>query len=116
MTKLLNIDTIAPLAEKEIILNGKKYAVKETSVQLFLEIVEFEKQNANIETVQEQIEAMIALIRKFIPDIPEEVLLQATVAQLGTIVRFIRNDIDEEPTENEKVEAEAKEGTTEAGK
>lgn len=116
MTKLLNIDTIAPLVKKEIILNRKKYAVKATSVQLFLEIAEFEKQTANIDTVQEQIGAMIALIRKFIPDISEEVLLQASAVQLGTIIRFIRNDADEESTEDEKVEAEVKEGTTEAGK
>lgn len=112
MTKLLNIDTIAPLADREIVLNGEHYKVKETSVQLFLEVAEFEKKNANIDSLQGQVQAMIDLIKKFIPDLPEEVLMRATLDQLGLMVRFIRNDVDDdELNENPvpKTEGEAEE-------
>lgn len=118
MTKLLNIDTIAPLENRSITLNGKTYKVSETTVKLFLEIAEFEKQNANVETLQDQIKAMTTLISKFIPDLPEEVLMEATIEQLGTIVRFIRNDIPDEELEGsaKPQESSATEETTAEGK
>lgn len=114
MTKLLNIDTIAPLENRSITLNGKTYKVSETTVKLFLEIAEFEKQNANVETLQDQIKAMTTLISKFIPDLPEEVLMGATIEQLGTIVRFIRNDIPDEELEGSVKPQESSEATEEA--
>ena len=117
MTKLLNIDTIAPLENRSITLNGKTYKVSETTVKLFLEIAEFEKQNANVETLQDQIKAMTTLISKFIPDLPEEVLMEATIEQLGTIVRFIRDIPDEELEGSAKPqESSATEEATAEGK
>ena len=95
-------------------MNGKTYKVSETTVKLFLEIAEFEKQNANVETLQDQIKTMTNLISKFVPDLPEEVLMGATIEQLGMIVRFIRNDIPEEELEGSVKEKEPSETTEEA--
>lgn len=99
-TKLLNIDKVAPKQERKIILNDKEYAVKDMTVEMFLELAEFEKKNAQTENLADTVRLMIEFTKKFVPDLEEEVLYAATSEQLAAIVNFIRNNVPDEETES----------------
>lgn len=111
MTKLLNIDTIAPKETREIILGGEHYQLNVTSVENFLEIAKFEKKLSENQELEGQIKLIVDLINQFIPKLSKEQLMSLDVRQLRLIVEFIKDEIPEEMLEG--YEPPKEEGTEE---
>lgn len=113
MTKILNIDTIAPKDSRQIVLNGVTYDLNVTTVENFLEIAKFEETIKASKSVNEQIELFVHLIGKFIPNLEASVLMKADLRQLQLIIDFIRDEIPEEMFEGYKAPEHAEETSEE---
>lgn len=95
MAKVLNIDSIQKPVSRELSLGGTKYAVKDMTVENFIETTKHsEELSAKKAGAREQLEATISMICRFIPDLPKELLQPLSLEQLGTIVAFVQGDFD----------------------
>lgn len=97
MAKLLNLDEIAPKAEKVIVLKGKEHEMKPVSVGDFIRLTQEVEDMAGKEIkVSEQFKYFIKTVMDSFPTIEEEVLTGLTLEKLRVIVDFIRAEAEEE--------------------
>lgn len=93
--KTLNLDALSTV-KRTITIGGQSYDVVEMTVENFIETSKAADRMSNRETsMQEQVEAAIAMIQRSIPGCPTQVLHTMTLDQLGLIGRFIRGEMDE---------------------
>ena len=93
--KTLNIDALAK-ANRTLTLKGITYDVPEMSVENFIETSRAQEALGENPTIAQQIEEGVALIRRFVPDVPEAVLRKLPLESLTTIINFVRGDLDDE--------------------
>lgn len=112
MTKILNIDALAA-EEREIQLKGRTYKVEEMSVQNFIETTK------SAETIlgrplSEQVEESVKMIKRSIPEVPEEELRAVPLRNLQAIIAFIRGEDPASPPEGAQEEQPAAKKTSRA--
>lgn len=106
MTKLLNIDSVRPKIDRELILDGVKYKVAIVDVELFFDIVKLQEEMAEQKSASAQVEIMIDFILKFIPGLTRETLMKTRIDQLQLITDFIRDEVPDEMLENSEAKTE----------
>lgn len=115
--KTLNITTLAK-SNKTVTLEGKEYKVIDMTVEDFVNAVAerdaAEEVKDEKKSAKEQIDEMMTRLNKYIPDVPREVLLRCSIADLGTILAFVQGalDVDAEgnPVIKDETAAPAEEG------
>ena len=91
MPKILNLDALSEKITRELVLNGKTYKIRETTVEDFIETtraaeaIDIEKM-----TIGQQTEMTIDLIAKQIPDIARDDLMHLNLDQLQAVAAFVR--------------------------
>lgn len=100
MAKILNLDEVAPRAEKVLTFKGVQHKLVPPTVASFIEVTrkleDLEKSGAS---VSEQIEYMIESIANSFPSMGKEQLKELNMDQLNAIFTFIREDAEKEADE-----------------
>lgn len=106
MTKLLNLDEIAP-ATKEVLLGGVKHKVNPLSFGAFVAMQKLmQKKNA---TMQEQLDTYIQVVLSVVPTITREKLESMTFEQIIALVNFVSEDAEAENQDGAESQSEGKE-------
>lgn len=92
MTKILNLDKLAPKETRELQLGGKTYQVREMSVEDFIETSRMADALANETNFEKQMEASFKLIKRSIPDIDMALLRGLNLEQLAAVSKFARGE------------------------
>jgi hypothetical protein len=95
--KFLNLDELA-VTNRTVTIGGKDYPVQEMSVGNFIETskeTESLKAKGDV-SVSENMESTITMIKRFIPTLDDSVARAMNMKQLGTLMRFIRGELDED--------------------
>lgn len=93
--KICNLDVIAPIQPRQLVVGGKEYAVEPLTTARFVELNQSRQSLAKIDSIEESLKAMIVLIRKFIPKIPEKTLEMMSIQQLQLTLAFVADEIPE---------------------
>ncbi len=97
MTKILNVDDLAPV-EKKISIKGKEYDVVERTVEQVIQAIKAEKELAKDGNEEGRMNMFVSMIKAAIPDLPETTIKNLPVRSLMVIMDFVNT--------NEEVEAE----------
>ena len=97
MTKILNVDDLAPV-EKKISIKGVEYDVVDRTVEQVIQAIKAEKELAKDGNEEERMNMFIRMISAAIPDLPEDTIRNLPVRSLMVIMDFVNS--------NEEVEAE----------
>jgi hypothetical protein len=92
MAKILNLDNLGAKEERQLVLGGKEYRIKEMSVEDFIESSKTAEKLENEKSVVVQMEAAIKLIKRAVPDIKEAELRALSMEQLAAVSRFVRGE------------------------
>jgi hypothetical protein len=95
MTKLLDLDSIAP-PQKSVKFGGTEYPIVEMTVGLFVAVKQLEAKDIEKMAPADQVIMYTDLVRKLIPSVPEDVVSRLTVPQLQKIFTFAMEAIEEE--------------------
>ncbi len=90
MTKTLNLDKLASKETRELVLFGDTYQVREMSVESFIETTRVAEKLEKETSFAKQVETTIDLIKRSIPDVSRETLMQMSIEQLRAVSAFIR--------------------------
>lgn len=96
MAKVLNVDSLAPKEDRELVLGGKSYRVKEYSVEDFIEASRTAEKLEKDTSFANQMEESIRLIQRGIPDIDVAMLRRLNMEQLAAVSKFVRGEDVEE--------------------
>lgn len=112
MAKILNLDVLSAKAQQRtLVLNGVTYAVKDMSVENFIETTRTAqrllKEEANL---ADRVEASIEMIKRSIPAFTDEVLRAQPLETLSKIVSFVRGEDDEDVTDSDTQEGSVSPG------
>jgi hypothetical protein len=111
--KVLNLDKVAPMQQRKLVLAGVSHVVNEMTVANFIETTRVAEKMANETSVATQIEETVEMIIRTVPTATKEVLGTLSLEQLHVIAAFIRgDDIEGVETVEEGASAEG----AEAGK
>lgn len=92
MAKILNLDALSAKTEtRELIINGVSHAIKEMTVQNFIETTRAAAKLSD-SPVSDQIEATIEMLVRSIPTLKSEDLKAFDLIALGKIVSFVRGE------------------------
>ena len=93
--KICNLDILAPVQKRQIILGGQTYPVETLTVNSF---IEFNKARLDISknSLEEGFKMAQALIKSMVPAISQEVLDALTPAQLSKLIAFIGDEIPDD--------------------
>lgn len=105
--KICNLDVIAPVQQRELVLNGKTFEIKPLSVQLYIKLKQYQVEMAKSTKFDEGYEISKKAIKAACPSFDDSLFDMLTMQQLSMIMAFI---IDELP--DEKLKAEAPEQAT----
>ena len=111
MTKLLNLNQLSPKEIRQVQIGEKSYAIKEMSVEDFIETTRVAESMENESSYAKQLQATMGLIKRAIPDIDESTLMNLSLEQLKALTGFIRGEDPETLVGQEPVVAEQKEAT-----
>lgn len=104
---ILNLDNLAKKT-KTLMLGGKEYAIKDMSVQDFIEANIDAKKLQGADMVQ-NLEATVRHIKRSIPDMPEEVIRGLSLEHMATVVKFLNGELEKEAAAGAaRVEGEGK--------
>ena len=97
-TKILDLDKFGADAGRTITIAGAEYAVIEMSFSDFVATTsEAQRLQADEKSsIQEHVEASIAMIRRSVPTLAEETLREMSLTKLGVIVQFLGGELDAE--------------------
>lgn len=94
--KICNLDAIAPIQKRKLILNGQEYEVEPLSVKKFIEFAQIrQKINADA-SLNEGLDLAREMIKSAIPSMPPEVMDAMTIPHLQLIIAFINDEIPED--------------------
>ena len=98
MAKMLNLDDVSAKEERVLRVKGEEYPMKTMSVHDFIELTRRgEELDASEDTkVTDQLEWMVEMVELLFPTIPDEVLKEFSLDELGMIINFARSNVDEE--------------------
>lgn len=100
MTKYLNLDEIAPIGDvRTVVLFGHKYEVSEITVENWIET---QRAARDIDPKDElaTMEAMVALVSRYLPDAPQKDLHRLPLTKLRTLLDFVTGRLDEQVAGN----------------
>lgn len=118
--QILNIDDLAEV-KRQIVFNGVKHDVIETSVQQFINALksaeELEEASSTGDKVKlsKQMEMSVDTIIDSIPTIPREELMKKPVEVLHVILKFLRGELDPEVGTKAKGKTAAAKGDQKKG-
>ncbi|GAA4525525.1 hypothetical protein GCM10023174_10270 [Chelativorans composti] len=96
MTKVINLDTLAPAPALAIIVDGERHEMKEATVETFLENMrDIEALGVNASPVQE-VETIIRIVSRAFPTLPVEKMRKwplSTIQQLADMARGMNAEI-----------------------
>ena len=92
MTKVLNLDELTTAETRELVIGGKTYAIKEMSVEDFIETTRVAEMLESEPSFAKQMEATVRLLKRSIPDLPEAMLKAMSVEQLKALTSFVRGE------------------------
>ncbi len=107
VTKICNLDLIAPVAPRQIVLSGVSYDVLPLSVAKFIEFGQMREKISASSSVEEGLKLTMALIKAAIPSLPDDVLNSMSLGHLQLVVAFINDEIPEEVLAGKPVEETA---------
>jgi len=88
--KILNLDVLAEDTGLEISIKGEVYSVREMTVDDFIYINQRAEELAGEKSAVAHVENSKQLIKRFIPDLPDEDLGNLNFSQLHAVVAFIK--------------------------
>lgn len=95
-TKVLDLDKFGEDAGRTLTIGGVAYPVIEMTVDNFIETTKeaarLEKEGASM---AEQIDAMVSMISRSIPTVPETELRKLSLIKLGIVVNFLQGKMDQ---------------------
>ncbi|WKZ86344.1 hypothetical protein N5B55_05160 [Ralstonia pickettii] len=92
MAKILNLDKLSGNDERELNIGGKAYPVKPMSVEDFIETTLTAERLEGEKSIAKQIQATVKLIKRSVPTIDEQTLLQLSLEQLRAVTAFVRGE------------------------
>lgn len=114
--KICNLDLIAPIQKRELVLGGKTYEVEPLSVQMYIEFTQLRQKIGNDSGIEEGVALTKKMIKSAIPSMTDDVIDRLTLAHLQLIVAFINDEIPDEVLSGEALKKnekeEEKEGAT----
>lgn len=94
--KICNLDVIAPVQKRKLVMNGHEYDVEPLSVKKFIEFTQI-RQKINAEaSIDEGLELAREMIKSAIPSMPSDVMDGITIPHLQLIIAFINDEIPED--------------------
>lgn len=112
--KICNLDILAPVQKRQIILGGQSYPVETLTVNSFIEFNKARLDISKSNGLEEGFKMAQALIKSMVPTISQEVLDALTPAQLSKLIAFIGDEIPDDElsgkTTEEAANAETNEG------
>lgn len=102
MTKLLNLDSLAPPA-KQFSLGGTEYEVKPLTVGAYIKKQQEAKDVQETDDPAEQMERAVKMIVDAVPGLDKNAIEALTMAQISALIEFIVSD----PTAETKTPDEA---------
>ena len=114
--KICNLDLIAPVQKRELILNGKTYEVEPLSVAKFIEFNQIRQKVGSGDSLEEGLKLMKEMIKAGIPSMTDQVMDAMSLAHLQLVVAFINDEIPDDvlngkaSEKNDKNEEEQEEG------
>lgn len=120
--KICNLDVIAPVQKRELILGGKTFEVLPLSVERFIEITIKRREVMETNDLTKGFEITKEAIRLAIPSFDDEVFKLLSMEQMGLIMDFILDTlpedklVKEEAKKNEPEKAKPEKDEAEAGK
>ena len=106
--KVCNLDLIAPVHKRELVIGDKHYDVVPLTVQKFIEFTKAREGITASSSLEDGVKLMMKLIESAVPDLEEELLNAMTLNQLQTIVAFINDEIPDEVLTKGEAAEEAK--------
>jgi hypothetical protein len=92
MTKLLNLNQLSPKETREVQIGDRVYAIKEMSVEDFIETTKVAEAMETETSYAKQLHATIGLVKRSVPDIEESLLLRLSLEQLRALTAFVRGE------------------------
>lgn len=114
--KICNLDLIAPIQKRELVLGGATYEVEPLSVQMYIEFTQLRQKIGNDSGIEEGVALTKKMIKSAIPAMTDDIIDRLTLAHLQLIVAFINDEIPDEVLSGEALKKnekeEEKEGAT----
>ena len=113
--KICNLDLIAPIQERELVLGGMTYEVEPLSVQMYIEFTQLRQKIGADSGIEEGVALTKKMIKSAIPAMTDDIIDRLTLAHLQLIVAFINDEIPDEVLSGEALKnqnKEEKEGAT----
>lgn len=114
--KICNLDLIAPIQKRQLVLGGKTYGVEPLSVQMYIEFTQLRQKIGDDSGIEEGVALTKKMIKSAIPSMTDDVIDRLTLAHLQLIVAFINDEIPDEVLSGEALKKnekeEEKEGAT----
>ena len=114
--KICNLDLIAPVQKRELIIGGTHFEVEPLTVARFIEFMQVRQKIADDTSLEEGFKLMKEMVRSAIPSMSEELIESLPINQLQLVVSFINDEIPEEILSGEALKnndkKEEKEGAT----
>lgn len=97
--KFLDLDAFCG-EPKKVRFRGQVYDIPDVEVAQFLEAIQVQQRIAESESEAEAVEAVIELIKKLVPGIPEAELAKISLKQLAALLNFVIQDLQGETPKN----------------
>lgn len=94
--KICNLDAIAPIQKRKLILNGQEYEVEPLSVKKFIEFSQIRQKISAEPSIEEGLDLARGMIASAIPSMPSEVMDAMTINHLQLVIAFINDEIPED--------------------
>lgn len=106
MTQYLNLDELAPV-RRQVMLNGVKYAVKDMTVEHFVEINQLaeELEEKKDMTPVESVDATVRTVALSLEGCTDEAVRKLSLEQLAVLSRFIRGEFTPDAIKKEAAAA-----------
>lgn len=102
-TKILNLDELAPKAEKVLKIKGKEYVMKPASVGAYIRFTrDLQEMEGKEISLADQIEYMCNSVSEAFPGMEKEVIESLSFEQLEAITSFVAEKVEAESEEVKK--------------
>lgn len=94
--KICNLDLIAPITKRELVIGGTSYEVEPLSVMKFIEFAKARQGLSASTSIEDAVKVMMELIVSAIPSMDKAVLEALPIMQLQTVLAFVADEIPDE--------------------
>ncbi|MGN8188658.1 hypothetical protein ACTJLD_21980 [Burkholderia sp. 22088] len=106
--KILDLDNLpTSQPQRQITLGGKSYAVRDMTVEMFIDAQQAAKRLEGETDILKQLDETIVAIMRAVPDVPEAELRKLTFEKLSVVGAFIRGMFDPDQADVEAAVAAA---------